>query len=231
MYFLRRYFLRIRGLPNIGRMAATSMAAGALVLMLASPLPAQEFRDSGQNDPAKDILIEGIGFAKLVLEIEQIGELGKYASYKRLSRILEKNLCWSGFFDLKQGNSRYCKPRAEPGRVDMRLELANTEQRGPVKVLIAAPRSRISLRMYQASVQEEVQKKYKFPGGFDKNLWVRVRLTIARDGSVRNITFLERSGNEHFDRAALLSIRRTRLPPIPDGIKGDTITQVVLFRP
>ena len=125
MYFLRRYFLRIRGLPNIGRMAATSMAAGALVLMLASPLPAQEFRDSGQNDPAKDILIEGIGFAKLVLEIEQIGELGKYASYKRLSRILEKNLCWSGFFDLKQGNSRYCKPRAEPGRVDMRLELAD----------------------------------------------------------------------------------------------------------
>jgi TonB family protein len=85
--------------------------------------------------------------------------------------------------------------------------------------------------MFKASVQEEVQRKYKFPGGFDKNLWVRVRLVIARDGTIRNITFLERSGNEHFDRAALLSIRRTKLPPIPDGIEGDTISQVVLFRP
>ena len=93
------------------------------------------------------------------------------------------------------------------------------------------PRSRVSLRMFKATVQEEVQKKYQFPGGFDKELWVRVRITIDRDGTISNVTFLERSGNEHFDRAALLSIRRTKLPPIPDGIEGDTITQVVVFRP
>jgi TonB family protein len=85
--------------------------------------------------------------------------------------------------------------------------------------------------MFKTTVQEEVQKKYQFPGGFDKELWVRVRITIDRDGTISNVTFLERSGNEHFDRAALLSIRRTKLPPIPDGIEGDTITQVVVFRP
>lgn len=60
---------------------------------------------------------------------------------------------------------------------------------------------------------------------------MRVRITIERDGTVSNVTFLERSGNENFDRAALLSIRRTNLPPIPDGIQGDTITQIVVFRP
>jgi len=93
------------------------------------------------------------------------------------------------------------------------------------------PRSRVSLRMYKATVQEEVQEKYQFPGGFDKALWVRVRITIERNGAISSVIFLERSGNEHFDRAALLSIRRTKLPPIPDGIEDDTISQVVVFRP
>lgn len=118
----------------------------------------------------------------------------------------------------------------------LRVEQLKTRSPEPAPPLSSdsstrTPRSRISLRMYKTSVQEEVQRKYKFPGGFDKDLWVRVRLVIARDGTIRNITFLERSGNEHFDRAALLSIRRTKLPPIPDGIEGDTISQVVLFRP
>ena len=130
-------------------------------------------------------------------------------------------------------------PRQEPSTMEqarLRVEQSKARMPEPGPPVVSpgasrAPRSRISLRMYKASVQEEVQRKYKFPGGFDKTLWVRVRLVIARDGSIRGITFLERSGNEHFDRAALLSIRRTRLPPVPDNIEGDSITQVVLFRP
>lgn len=122
----------------------------------------------------------------------------------------------------------------EQARLRMEQSRARMPEPGPAVDALGssrAPRSRISLRMYKASVQEEVQRKYKFPGGFDKSLWVRVRLVIARDGGILGITFLERSGNEHFDRAALLSIRRTKLPPVPDGIEGDSITQVVLFRP
>jgi TonB family protein len=130
-------------------------------------------------------------------------------------------------------------PKQEPSAMEqarLRVEQSKARMPEPGPPVVSpgasrAPRSRISLRMYKASVQEEVQRKYKFPGGFDKSLWVRVRLVIARDGSIRGITFLERSGNEHFDRAALLSIRRTRLPPVPDNIEGDSITQVVLFRP
>lgn len=130
-------------------------------------------------------------------------------------------------------------PKQEPSAMEqarLRMEQSRARMPEPGPAVDApgssrAPRSRISLRMYKASVQEEVQRKYKFPGGFDKSLWVRVRLVIARDGAILGITFLERSGNEHFDRAALLSIRRTKLPPVPDGIEGDSITQVVLFRP
>ena len=100
------------------------LLATLLVLHFAAVTPAQEFGDSSPNDPSQDILIEGIGFAKLVLALEQPKDLSRFPTYKRLNLILEKNLCWSGFFNLLKGTTRYCRPRSEPGRVDMRLELS-----------------------------------------------------------------------------------------------------------
>ena len=92
-------------------------------------------------------------------------------------------------------------------------------------------KSPISLRRYLNTVQEAITENYKFPGGFDKNLWVRVRLTIQRDGTITKTEILESSGNERFDYAARIALRRAKLPPIPDGIEGDSITQVIKFTP
>ncbi len=75
------------------------------------------------EDPAKDILIEGIGFAKLVLQLEPAAALQDVPNFARLRRLLEKNLCWSGVFHLKKGRRKRCRPRAAAGRADMRLEM------------------------------------------------------------------------------------------------------------
>lgn len=100
------------------------LLAPMLLLHLATAAPAQEIKSSWADNPAEDILIEGIGFAKLVLEMELPEDLNRFPAYKRLNLILEKNLCWSGFFNLLKGKTKFCRPRAEPGRVDMRLELS-----------------------------------------------------------------------------------------------------------
>lgn len=108
---------------------AVALAAGAALLCgLATAPAAQEFSGTDRDDPSQDILIEGIGFAKLVLEIETGAGLSKYPTYRRLSKVLEKNLCWSGFFNLVRGSGKFCEPRSEPGRVDMRLELAEVDK-------------------------------------------------------------------------------------------------------
>lgn len=89
----------------------------------------------------------------------------------------------------------------------------------------------LSLRLYQNKMQEAIKLNYSFPGGFKAGLQVRVRLTIARDGTVLSIEMLDSSGDSQFDYAAQLALRRTQFPPVPDDISGESMTQVITFSP
>ena len=111
------------------RFAALLLALSlAWLTAMAAPAWSQDFGGTNGEDPAQDIFIDGIGFAKLVLAMRVSQDVAALPTFKRLAVVLEKNLCWSGFFNLLGGKSRYCRPRVEPGRVDMRLELEAFEQ-------------------------------------------------------------------------------------------------------
>jgi TolB protein len=111
-------------------------AALALLLLLSLSGPwawAQgDAKPAGEGegaDPSQDIFIEGIGFSKLTVALE--GALPPNAGPAALAtqQLLEKNLCWSGVFNLWGGISRHCALRAEPQRLDMRLGLSFQDRR------------------------------------------------------------------------------------------------------
>lgn len=158
--------------PPMGRRAGL---LPALLLMLAAllttPLPsvhAQEAAPAGQaengDDPAKDIYIEGIGFAKLILEMEHGEGLDELPGFKRLNLLLEKNLCWSGVFNLHGGRGKYCRSANEESRVDMRLELKRREgalalrlmDTGPENLLLFEQRLPVGKKVAEDKVMELV---------------------------------------------------------------------------
>jgi TolB protein len=88
------------------------------------PAPTAEGPDYLGGDPTQDIFIEGIGFSKLTVVMESPNPLPADPAYPNTLRLLEKNLCWSGLFNLSAGGTRFCQLRGDPQRVDMRLGLA-----------------------------------------------------------------------------------------------------------
>ena len=120
--------------------------AAALALLalpaLSPPAPAQGVsiapQENPADDPAQDILIEGLGFSKLIVEVHG-GERGDQPGRQQVALLLEKNLCWSGLFNLWQGGTRYCALRTTPQRIDMRLELAWSPGRVRVRLKDAGP--------------------------------------------------------------------------------------------
>ncbi|MCZ6628976.1 MAG: TonB family protein [SAR324 cluster bacterium] len=111
------------------------------------------------------------------------------------------------------------------------FEKTTIQKAGEPGATAAVVRSPISLRMYLNRVQEAIMENYSFPGGFKEGLWVRMRLTILRDGTISKMEILESSGDARFDYAAKIALRRTKLPDIPQGIEGESITQVIKFTP
>lgn len=91
------------------------------------------------GDPSQDIIIEGLGFSKLILEINTGGKISKTAGFGRVQRLLEKNLCWSGVFNLSGGASRFCSLRGKPKRVDMRLTLSRGRRGGVLRLYDTGP--------------------------------------------------------------------------------------------
>jgi len=133
-------------MPNPGslecilRRAAAFLAAALLAAHVAAawaqtPAPGTHRAESaaGQKpeappvlgvEPSQDIFIEGIGFSKLVLVIEPPRPAPQDDVWRRAEPLLEKNLCWSGLFNLSAGTTRYCALAGDPKRVDMRLALS-----------------------------------------------------------------------------------------------------------
>ena len=135
-------------------------ALGGLIAALAfgaAPAMAQTIGGPGQDDPSQDISIEGIGFAKLILEWKVNPELAGNPSFARIGALLEKNLCWSGVFNLWGGKTRFCSLRSEPGRIDLRLELFRKGKVLLVRLVDAGP-EKLILYDDQLSLERRVSE-------------------------------------------------------------------------
>jgi TolB protein len=130
----------VRGCPRISGLLAGALLGGAASLFAqqeAPPPPPPP--PSTYEDPARDILIEGIGFSKLILAVDRNTAPQGLKGFETFLPLLEKNLCWSGLFTLAGGASRWCRPRGEPSRVDMRLRFALSGRMLAVRVQDAGP--------------------------------------------------------------------------------------------
>ena len=124
------------------RLAPILLWAGLACLGPGAPARGQEPAlppPSTSEDPAQDILIEGLGFSKLILQVDPKSVPPGMPGIGPFLALLEKNLCWSGLFTLNGGVSRHCRPRGEPARIDMRLRFAGGGKALVVRVQDAGP--------------------------------------------------------------------------------------------
>jgi TolB protein len=122
-------------------LCASLLCAGLLCSTLAQ---AQEPPARPLDEPSQDILIEGLGFSKLILAVNAQEEPGgadpaAAAKLRPAQELLEKNLCWSGLFNLWRGTSRYCALAKEPSRIDMVLQLTRRNRVLALRLKDAGP--------------------------------------------------------------------------------------------
>ena len=141
-----------RGQPSYGParplmarmpMIACALALGLVILVTGTSLFAQAVigleQNGNGNDPAQDILIEGLGFSKLILNLETDEALEQSPGWKRLQPWVEKNLCWSGVFNLHGAQGKRCRLNGDPRRIDMRLALTLEDGQGFFRLYDTGP--------------------------------------------------------------------------------------------
>jgi len=129
-------------------------------LLSAPPLSAQSAgapEAKNGEDPAQDILIEGLGFSKLVLVYEMEEGTTAHGEFTRLGSLLEKNLCWSGLFNLKGGRSLFCALKDTPQRIDMRLVLSRKNDSLKLRLYDTGP-ERLMLHEDTLSLQKATEE-------------------------------------------------------------------------
>ncbi len=122
-----------------GLLSRAAFAGVCWLILLSGAAHGQEISGARQEDPAQDIIIEGIGFAKLMLRMEVGEKLETFKASPRLRLLVEKNLCWSGLFHLVEGSTKFCKARGRPRRIDMRLELSEKDDALAVRLVDNGP--------------------------------------------------------------------------------------------
>lgn len=124
-------------------LAVLALGAALLVPPLGAQPAAQPTAQAGlippESDPAQDILISGLGFSKLVLGVELDDALAQAKGYRPLQGLLEKNLCWSGVFNLAGGKTHYCPDPKGGEHVDMRLALTLEQGQGVLRLYDPGP--------------------------------------------------------------------------------------------
>jgi len=114
----------------------------ALLLGAAGPASAQlvqRWEDRHGAELGDDIIIEGLGFSKLILALAPGEGIEGNRQAARLSPLIEKNLCWSGLFKLTAGGTDHCAVEGEASRIDMRLELAVSGDRLTLRLRDTGP--------------------------------------------------------------------------------------------
>jgi tol-pal system beta propeller repeat protein TolB len=105
----------------------------------AQQVAAASLTEPDARDPSQDILIEGLGFSKLILGLDVDPALAKNAAYPPLAPLVEKNLCWSGVFNLTGGATPFCRINGTPQRVDMRLALSEEKGQAVLRLYDTGP--------------------------------------------------------------------------------------------
>ncbi|HKI98269.1 MAG TPA: DPP IV N-terminal domain-containing protein [bacterium] len=143
---------RLSGAALLARTGLCLLAALAFgVAALGAPAAAETEAQASvappdAANPAQDIVIEGLGFSKLILSLEVDPKLAASPDFRAIDPLLEKNLCWSGVFNLSGGGTRYCRINGTPSRVDMRLALTEEQGKGVLRLYDSGPER---LQLYQ----------------------------------------------------------------------------------
>ena len=122
--------------------------SASLSKVVRPPPPLLYAPPSGKQDPAEDILIAGLGFARLSLQLEvlpskKVLEARAQQDFVKFQDLLKRNLCWSGLFNLAKTSiaktsRRYC-PVKQSLRVDMYMKLSTDGKLVRVQVFDAGP--------------------------------------------------------------------------------------------
>ncbi|MDD3798603.1 MAG: energy transducer TonB [Novosphingobium sp.] len=90
------------------------------------------------------------------------------------------------------------------------------------------PKARAQAADYFSLISAHLNRKKRYPAEAKKAMQqgvVTVRFTVARDGSVSNVSIKRSSGHELLDQATMDLLRRVApLPRIPASMKRDSIT-------
>ncbi|MCS5639635.1 MAG: TonB C-terminal domain-containing protein, partial [Candidatus Marinimicrobia bacterium] len=90
----------------------------------------------------------------------------------------------------------------------------------------------LQYRTYLTKVDPILRKKWKIPLELTKDLEVRVKVVVSRDGTVLQYGFLKISNNKIFDQSVRdLMNEIEKLPPLPEGFKGPMTEIGLKFTP
>jgi TonB family protein len=119
---------------------------------------------------------------------------------------------------------------AEIKEVKKKIEKMEKQEKEPEEVQEAAPPTRSAhsawraqstlLIEYSLVVKERVKEGWSFPST-GETLEAIVSLQVDKDGKIEDIQFERMSDNPQFDESILRALRKTILPPPPQGIIGE----------
>ena len=92
------------------------------------------------------------------------------------------------------------------------------------------PLAALALRRYRGHIQGKVKDNYNYPADFPCGIVAEVQLAISGGGEVLAYDLLRSSGNNRFDYAVELSVRRTVLDPPAAEIGLEVIRPRLRFK-
>jgi TonB family protein len=124
--------------------------------------------------------------------------------------------------------------QADDKRVELerRIELLEQEV-NKIQLEIASPAGTAGSE-YTKKVTSQVRENWFFPEDLEveQDDFIRVAVTIGKDGAITKSEVVESSGNEQFNSYALECLEKSSpVGPIPDELGKDTMELQLRFRP
>lgn len=124
--------------------------------------------------------------------------------------------------------------QAEDKRIELerRIELLEQEV-DRIRLEIASPAGTAESE-YTERLTGQVRENWFFPEDLEvrQDDFIKVAITIGRDGTISESEVVESSGNDRFNSHALESLTKSSpLEPIPEAIGKDTMELQLRFRP
>ena len=86
----------------------------------------------------------------------------------------------------------------------------------------------IPMQIYRMEVEDRIYSNWAYPER--KELKATIVLTVRRDGTILETSFIKRSNNSMFDQSALQAIEKSNpLPPFPEGFRENHVEFEINF--